>query len=283
MSEEKTILSEETQFKQFVAEQVVKKFQEYVATYSDQLFYKTYSVECIVNDMIYGLGIAIDDKFKFANGYREWKKELNEIINKEIEKPKPTKPSSGGQSLYSYSKSFEIPKEFGCPIVNENIDKTIDEYFAKKLIKTKKLYKHPSIIDSIIDAYKLKKERNWDTLYFAFDLHGTIIEPGRLKDLTIYPNVERVLRFLSEQENIVLILFTSTTHEALKPFSEWCFKNKIYFKYFNENPECLNNHEGDYTSKFYYNILFDDRAGFDPMHWSLVEEQLKIEIKNEQI
>jgi len=179
----------------------------------------------------------------------------------------------------------------GCPMqhrfekvqANNDADKLVDEYFATKLLKTRKLYKHPSIIDSIIDAYKLKKERNWDTLYFAFDLHGTIIEPGRLKDLTVYSDAEKVLRFLSEQSNIVLILFTSTTHEALKPFSQWCFKNKIYFKYFNENPECLNNHEGDYTSKFYYNLLFDDRAGFDPKYWGLIEEQLKIEIKNETL
>jgi len=75
--------------------EIVKKFQVYVATYTNQQFYENYSEECIINDMIYGLGIAINDKFNYANGYREWKKELDKIINKVEDKPEPTKPSSG--------------------------------------------------------------------------------------------------------------------------------------------------------------------------------------------
>jgi len=126
----------------------------------------------------------------------------------------------------------------------------------------------------------IKEAFSWNRLYFAIDLHGTIIEPGRLKQLSSYPDAEKVLRFLSQQELIVLILFTSTTMEALQPFFKWCKKNDIYFKYLNENPECANTHEGDYTKKFYYNVLLDDHAGFDPLtDWDIV----KTEVENELI
>jgi hypothetical protein len=134
-----------------------------------------------------------------------------------------------------------------------------------------------SITKSIQEAFSMKVERNWDTLYFAIDLHGTIIEPGRLKDLAPFPKAMETLKFLSQQKDIVLILFTSTTMEALQPFWIWCKDNDIYFKYFNENPECLNTHEGDYTRKFYYNVLLDDRAGFEPLtDWDIVKSEVEM-------
>lgn len=133
----------------------------------------------------------------------------------------------------------------------------------------------PPIIESIKDAYRLKKDRGWDTLYFAFDLHGTMIEPGRLKDLVVYPFVLETLQLLSTQKDIVLILFTSTHESCLVPFRAWCKDNGITFKYFNENPECFDTHEGDYSKKFYYNVLFDDRAGWNPStDWEILKNYI---------
>jgi hypothetical protein len=57
-------------------EKIVKKFQKYVATYSDQKFYKTYSDECFVNDMLYGIVIALDKKYEFGSGFQLWLKDL---------------------------------------------------------------------------------------------------------------------------------------------------------------------------------------------------------------
>lgn len=137
------------------------------------------------------------------------------------------------------------------------------------------------ISKAIKEAFKLKAERNWDTLYFAVDLHGTIIEPGRLKILTPYPKTKEALQYLCSFEDIVLILFTSTKQELLEEFYIWCTQNQIRFKYFNTNPECENTHEGDYTQKFYYNVIIDDRAGFDPLtDWDQVISTIR-EIRGE--
>ena len=88
-----------------------------------------------------------------------------------------------------------------------------------------------SIYFSILEAYKLKQERKWEKLYFAVDLHGTIIEPGRLVKLNVYPEAKMGLRFLSKVPDITLILFTSTMPELLKDFYSWCELNQIKFSY----------------------------------------------------
>lgn len=121
-----------------------------------------------------------------------------------------------------------------------------------------------SLVKSVEETFKLRKERNWDKLYVAIDLHGTIIVPGRLISLQVYPEAARGLKYLNSIDYISLILFTSTRIEMLQEFYNWCNKHDIKFDYLNENPECSSsNHDGDYTKKFYYNILLDDRAGFD--------------------
>ena len=56
---------------------IVLLFQEYVATYTKQRHYKKYSNETFIDDMLYGIGIAINKKdYRFANGYKKWKQEL---------------------------------------------------------------------------------------------------------------------------------------------------------------------------------------------------------------
>jgi len=120
------------------------------------------------------------------------------------------------------------------------------------------------ILKTIIKAFQEKHQRNWDTLYFAIDLHGTIIKKYTGNNIKPYPLAAEVLRTLSRMPEIVLILFTSTSKEHLKPFYKWCDQNHIHFKYLNENPECVNNKTGDFSKKFYFNVLLDDRAGFVP-------------------
>lgn len=122
-----------------------------------------------------------------------------------------------------------------------------------------------------------KYKRNWDTLYFAVDLHGTIIERYTGDAIKPYPWAADVLRELSRRPDIILILYTSSYQENLKPFYEWCSYQGITFKYLNENPECPNNKTGDFSQKFYFNVLLDDRAGFNPeTDWYEVKKTLEI-------
>lgn len=133
------------------------------------------------------------------------------------------------------------------------------------------------IADAIIRAYQEKHQRNWDKLYFAVDLHGTIIERYTGNEIKVYPNAEGVLRSLSFRPDVTLILFTSTYQENLKEFFKWCSDQNIVFKYLNENPECPNNKTGDFSKKFYFNVLIDDRAGFNPdTDWAEVSHGLNL-------
>jgi len=69
--------------------EAVKYLQNYMRTYSDQPFYENYTDETLINDVLYGLGVAIGgDDNKFANGFEAFKVKLrnhltppNAIIN----------------------------------------------------------------------------------------------------------------------------------------------------------------------------------------------------------
>jgi len=120
------------------------------------------------------------------------------------------------------------------------------------------------ILNAIIRAYQDKYKRNWDTIYFAIDLHGTIIKKYTGDDIKVYEKAAEALRFITVIPGIIPILYTSTSPDNLKPFYKWCSENGIIFKYLNENPECPSNKTGDFSKKFYFNVLLDDRAGFNP-------------------
>jgi len=61
---------------------IVSDLQKYVTTYSDQPYYNTYSDKTFIEDMLYGIGIAINkEKYQNAEGYRLWKQELIKYMN----------------------------------------------------------------------------------------------------------------------------------------------------------------------------------------------------------
>lgn len=137
---------------------------------------------------------------------------------------------------------------------------------------------------SIFRAFQEKYKRDWDKLYFAIDLHGTIIHRYKGDDILPYDWAEETLYYLSKKEDIVLILFTSSYPQSIMPFNMWCKDNDIKFKYLNRNPECPNNKTGDFTHKFYFNVLIDGRAGFDPDDggWNKIFNAIEIAEKMEK-
>jgi hypothetical protein len=51
-------------------------------------------------------------------------------------------------------------------------------------------------------------------------------------------------------------------------------------QYFNENTAVENTATGDFERKFYFSVLLDDKAGFDPdVDWKIVVDQVKEERK----
>jgi len=57
--------------------EIIESFQEYVKKYTQQVGCCDYTDTIIIDDMLYGLGLALDkDKYYAAPGYDEFKKYL---------------------------------------------------------------------------------------------------------------------------------------------------------------------------------------------------------------
>ena len=62
-----------------------------------------------------------------------------------------------------------------------------------------------------------------------------------------------------------------------KKYLEYFKSCDIHFDYVNKNPEVTNAGYGFYDHKPYFNVLFEDKAGFDPFtDWKKVIELTKI-------
>ena len=77
-------------------------------------------------------------------------------------------------------------------------------------------------------------------------------------------SAEHALQVMSENDNICLIMYTSTYPDMIEKYVEFFAERGIRFDYINENPECKSNEISDFSKKIYFDILLDDHAGFDP-------------------
>jgi len=124
-------------------------------------------------------------------------------------------------------------------------------------------------------------EKEWFETYWAFDVHGVIFKPNHRKNskyAEYYPYAKETLQLLSKRKDIVLIMFTSSYPEEIEYYYDVLKKDKIKFKYINENPDIdsLKGNFGYYVNKFYYNVMFEDKAGFDPyIEWKQILGLLK--------
>ena len=57
--------------------EAVKSLSEYWVTYSEQEGYEDYRLETLLDDCLYGIGIAVDPEgYAYAQGYRKFKEDL---------------------------------------------------------------------------------------------------------------------------------------------------------------------------------------------------------------
>lgn len=138
------------------------------------------------------------------------------------------------------------------------------------------------ISKAIINNYETALIRKWDKTYWAFDIHGTIIIPNYDSEeipKTFYPNAKKVLKHISSRRDIVMILYTCSHPHQIEEYLEYFKAHDILFDYVNENPEVAtgkNNEYGNYDKKPYFNVMFEDKAGFDAMSdWFCVDDLLK--------
>lgn len=134
-----------------------------------------------------------------------------------------------------------------------------------------------SIIKAIEKAYILNKQRNWQTIYWAVDLHGVCLnsnyENGNYT--LINDSVIEGLKAIQEQPESKIILWSSCHLHEQQAIIDF-FKSKgIHIDYFNKNPLVPSTKTGDFSVKFYFSILIDDKAGFDPeTDWTAIKNYL---------
>jgi hypothetical protein len=127
-----------------------------------------------------------------------------------------------------------------------------------------------SIIKSIEKNHfgALKKHKSWDFTYWYCDIHSSIIIPNYSGDTIpkeFYPYAKEVLQMLSKRSDIVLALYTCSHPHEQEEYLNYFKEHGIIFKYVNKNPEVKTNHNGYgfYEEKPYFNILIEDKSGFD--------------------
>jgi hypothetical protein len=129
----------------------------------------------------------------------------------------------------------------------------------------------PSILKWIKKMFLHAESKEWYETYFLFDLHGVISIPDyrkTVKEIDYYPYVKETLQYISKNRpDVIMILFTSSYPDEIEKYMETFRRDGIVFKYVNENPEISDSsgHFGYYYKKPYFNVLFDDKAGFDPL------------------
>ena len=138
-----------------------------------------------------------------------------------------------------------------------------------------------SIVNQIKRTFDISFKKEWYETYWAFDIHGTILQPTYdLNDNNniFYPFAKEALNLISARPDIKTILWTSSYPNEIKKYISLFQENKIFFDHINENPGISSNmgNFGFYDQKFYFNVLFEDKAGFDPLtEWQEVYELMK--------
>ena len=149
------------------------------------------------------------------------------------------------------------------------------EYLTAYIKWLEKRIKEPQILTWIEIMFEHAKKKQWFETYFAFDIHGVVSfpdyrkgikkEPSEISKVVYYPFAKETLQLLSRtRPDIIKIIWSSSYPEELKTYIEVFEKDGINFKYINENPEISDakGSFGFYDKKFYFNVLFDDKAGF---------------------
>jgi DNA segregation ATPase FtsK/SpoIIIE-like protein len=122
------------------------------------------------------------------------------------------------------------------------------------------------------EAWKKKEERGWQQIYIMVDLHGVVFNSNYRASNELrfaHLNTMPCLSYLSNQRDVVLILWTSSHETEIQNVLKWLGLWGIQFKYVNENPLEKDTEYASFAKKPYFNIVLDDKAGFDSSHdWS---------------
>lgn len=149
-----------------------------------------------------------------------------------------------------------------------------------------------SVLTSIKNNHFVYREKKGKQLndgykmYWFFDIHGTILKPNYQAGNTpkdYYPYAEECLKYLSTINDITMVIYTCSHPHEIEEYVQLFAKSDITFKYINKNPEVKTEPDGYgcYEDKPYMNVLFEDKAGFDPQtEWKEVLDYMKSKYGN---
>ena len=131
-----------------------------------------------------------------------------------------------------------------------------------------------------LNHFQGMEKKGWDKTYWLFDLHSTVIKPnyeyGNIPR-EFYPHAKEVLQMLSERDDVCMAIYTCSHPHEVEQYKVYFEEHGIKFEFVNKNPE-VKTEEGGYgyyEDKPYMNVLFEDKAGFDPENeWEEVREYL---------
>jgi len=137
-------------------------------------------------------------------------------------------------------------------------------------------------IGEAIKAFLKKLKRGWDKwpqMYWAIDLHDVIISGTYTlnnEGKQMFPSAASVLQWLTNRKDMCTILFTSGHFEPTFDIRRWLSKEYLIdFDFVNENPECQDTKLCCFKDKFYFDIMLEDKAGFDGMSdWKKIKDCL---------
>lgn len=134
------------------------------------------------------------------------------------------------------------------------------------------------ITRAIEKSFEKAKERWWDKTFWGIDIHDSIIVPNYRGDeipTEWYPFAKEGMLMITNRKDICPFLYTCSWPKEIVKYRKFFSDQGINFEYANENPEVKNDAYGYYRTKPYFNVLFEDKAGFDPIEWEYVIETLK--------
>lgn len=135
-----------------------------------------------------------------------------------------------------------------------------------------------SIIRAFDKAFEKKEKRNWDKIYVFIDIHETILYPtyvnGGRKEF--YPYAKETLIEMTKWDDISLGLYTCSHPQEIREYIEFFQSFGIFFEHINKNETEKSNVYGNFDTKPYFNVLIEDKAGFDGEYdWCGVYKYLK--------
>lgn len=110
-------------------------------------------------------------------------------------------------------------------------------------------------VSRLVENYREHKN-----LFIAFDFDNTVYDYHGVGDT--FTKIEEILRHVKKM-NMTLILFTANEGHRLDFIKQYCKERGYEPDYVNENPITK-------TTKPYYNILLDDRAGLKDAYQTLL-------------